>query len=162
LLNRIKIEKAKIILVAIFVFILPLTLFLSLLSHAVSYEVEYICQGKKYFSQYVTGFPFFENGGFEGMNGQFTSFETTSNYLNFFLNKLIYLTISFLIYFLFFRKISFQSKTRTILLTIIVTFIYSRILKHHVFEWTCMTNYQYGLWPDSITAIKCEWDWNMI
>ena len=129
-----------------FIFILPLLILLDIFCLGVRWNADNYYQGNKYSTE-LSGFPFADQGAFHEMNGMSSSGDSTINWSIFLVNKLIELSLAALIYFFLIRKISFTSKARIIVLTIIVTFIYSKAV--HYFFWYS-ANWYGGLWPEKI------------
>jgi hypothetical protein len=149
-------SKAGQIVKIVFVFILPVTLVLHFISLFISYDAHYYYQGNKYEARLMEGFPFPENGLFYDINGMFTSGNSTTNWTYYFLNKIIILVISFVIYYFVFRKISFSGKTKVFTLSF-MTIIYL-FFGWMTFVFTSMQiKYDYGNWPDKIEIENIHW-----
>lgn len=143
-------NKTRKILIVLFVYLLPTFILIDILCMSVTWDAAYSYEGGKYFSNYCFGFPLIDNGIFADINSMVTSGNTTTSLANLIINKLFCLALTLIIYFFLIKKISFESKTRIIILTIILTVIYLRFTFPWLFYHLQMIEYQYGVWPDEI------------
>ena len=149
-------NRIKQILKALFVFVIPLSLVLNFLFLFINYNAIYYYKGVKYFTNYLYGFPIPDSGLFTDINSMVTSGNTTTHWTYYFLNKIIILTVCFLIYFFLFRKLHLVGKTKIFVLTL-VTIIYL-YFGWMTFIFTSMRiTYDYGVWPEKTEIENIRW-----
>lgn len=146
-------NRIKQILKVFFVFVLPMTLVFNFFLLFITYDAHYYYQGNKCEARFLGGFPFLENGLFFDINSMATSGNSTTNWMYYFLNKIIILIICFLIYFFLLRKLSFIGRTKIFILAL-MTIIYMSF-GWMTFKFTSMQIiYDYGVWPDKLEIDK--------
>lgn len=135
----------KKILKVFFVYLLPLIILINCCTVFV-WNVEFTEEGQTY-NTTLGGFPFPDRGHFR--TGYLAESDTNGG--NLFLNQSIVSIVAFGIYFFFLRKINFESKKRSIVLTVIVVFIYARCgIPLVIGQYFILDNPAGGKWPDKI------------